>query len=135
MILNRRAVNRLGPPVTPREWSEDQRQNLWIFPRGVARSGATRQNRPAWTSKYGSVVTAAYDIATADGINEKGLVVNVLFLDGSNYGARDVARPGMSLSLWAQYYLDSFATVAEAVEASRDEPFQIVTMSYGLTRT
>ena len=117
------------------EWSEDQRQNLWIFPRGIARSGATLQNPLAWTSKYGSVVTSAYDVATADGINEKGLDVNVLFLDSSDYGARDAARPGIALSLWAQYYLDNFATVADAVAASRAEPFQLVTMSYGLTRT
>ena len=111
------------------EWSEDQHQNLWVFPRSMPRNGATLQNPLAWTSKFGSVVTSAYDVATADGINEKGLVVSVLFLDGSDYGARDAARPGMALSLWGQYYLDNFATVAEAVAASQAEPFQLVTMS------
>lgn len=28
-----------------------------------------------WTSRYGSVIASAWDIATADGMNEKGLVV------------------------------------------------------------
>jgi len=116
------------------EWYEDQHPNLWVFPRGMERSGATRQNPAVWSSKYGSVVTSAYDIGTADGINEKGLVANMLFLDESDYGARDPARPGLVLSLWAQYYLDNFATVAEAVEASQPEPLQVVTMQFGETR-
>ena len=30
-----------------------------------------------WTSRYGSVIASAWDIATADGMNEKGLVANV----------------------------------------------------------
>ncbi len=125
-----------GQVITGRsmEWYEEQYPNLWAFPRGIERNGATKQNPIVWTSKYGSVVTSAYDIGTADGMNEKGLVVNMLFLDGSDYGGRDLARPGMALSLWAQYYLDNFATVAEAVEASRPEPFQPVTMAFGETR-
>jgi penicillin V acylase-like amidase (Ntn superfamily) len=129
-------VSPSGEAITGRsmEWFEDQHPNLWTFPRGIEHYGATKQNPLVWTSKYGSVATSAYDIGTADGINEKGLVVNMLFLDGSDYGARDPARPGLALSLWAQYYLDNFATVAEAVQASRSEPFQPVTMEIGKTR-
>lgn len=33
----------------------------------------------------------------------------------------------MSISLWAQYVLDNYASVSEAVEALRKEPFRIVT--------
>ncbi len=44
------------------------------------------------------------------------------------------ARPGLSVSLWTQYYLDNFATVAEAVEATRSEPFQIATFAYGIKK-
>jgi choloylglycine hydrolase len=32
----------------------------------------------------------------------------------------------LSISLWAQYVLDNFATVAEAVDALKPEPFRIV---------
>ena len=129
-------VSPSGEVITGRsmEWFEDQHANLWVFPREIERNGATKQNPLFWTSKYGSVVTSGYDIGTSDGINEKGLVVNMLFLDGSDYGARDPARPGLALSLWAQYYLDNFATVAEAVEASPAEPFQPVTMELGETK-
>lgn len=38
-----------------------------------------------WTSKYGSVITAGYDIGTSDGMNEKGLVANILYLTESSY--------------------------------------------------
>ena len=129
-------VSPSGQVITGRtmEWYEDQRPSLWVFPRGIERNGATKQNPLAWTSKYGSVVTSGYDVGTTDGINEKGLVVNMLFLDGSDYGVRNLSLPGLALSLWAQYYLDNFATVTEAVEASRSEPFQPVTMSFGETR-
>ena len=35
-------------------------------------------------------------------------------------------RPGLSISLWAQYVLDNFATVSEAVEVLAREPFALV---------
>ena len=87
------------------------------FPRGIARSGLSGDdNSITWTSKYGSVAASAYDVGTADGLNEKGLVVNALWLAASDYGKRDPRVPGLSLSLWTQYMLDNFATVAEADE-------------------
>jgi choloylglycine hydrolase len=33
--------------------------------------------------------------------------------------------------MWAQYFLDNFATVAEAVEATRTPPFQLAALTYG----
>ena len=73
----------LGPDdmvVTGRtmDWKEDPQSNLYLFPRGVQRRGAISDNTIQWTSKYGSVVTAGYDIGTCDGMNEKGLVANLL---------------------------------------------------------
>lgn len=35
-------------------------------------------------------------------------------------------RPGLSISLWAQYVLDNFATVSETVEVLAREPFALV---------
>src|SRR6267143_7223394 len=37
------------------------------------------------------------------------------------------SKPGLSVAAWAQYVLDNFATVQEAVNALRGEPFTIVT--------
>lgn len=82
----------------------------------------------AWTSKYGSVTTAAWDIGTVDRLNEKGLSANALYLAESDYGqpAADDPRKHLSVTAWAQYVLDNFATVSEAVEALRNEPFHVV---------
>jgi choloylglycine hydrolase len=67
-----------------------------------------------------------YGVATVDGINEQGLVANVLYLVESDYGRSVAGRPDMSIGGWCQYVLDSYATVAEAVAALEKEPFTIV---------
>ncbi|MBS2006738.1 MAG: linear amide C-N hydrolase [Cyanobacteria bacterium SZAS TMP-1] len=109
------------------DWQEDMKSNLWLFPRGMKRDGATGKNAIKWTSKYGSLVTACFDFATADGMNEKGLVANILWLSESDYGKPDPSRPGITIAAWNQYALDNYATVAEAVEGLSKEPFQVVT--------
>lgn len=113
------------------DWLEDTRTNLWVFPRGIARTGLTPPNTLEWTSKYGSVIASMYDIGTTDGMNEKGLVTNVLWLAESDYGKRDDALPGLSLGLWPQFYLDNFATVKEAIRFTEKTSFQIVTAIVG----
>lgn len=107
------------------DWREDPQTNLYIFPRGMARRGARTDNTVFWTSKYGSVSAAGYDIGIADGINEKGLVANLLFLPESVYERPDDKRPVMGLSIWTQYVLDNFATVDEAVAELSKQTFRI----------
>lgn len=68
----------LGPDnmiVTGRtmDWKEDPQSNIYFFPRGMVRRGAETDNTVRWTSAYGSVVTAGYDIGVCDGMNERGL--------------------------------------------------------------
>lgn len=108
------------------DWFEDMKTNLWLLPRGVVREGVPGNTPLKWTSKYGSVVATGYDFCTADGINERGLTTNILWLVESDYGARDAARPGLPLSLWAQYMLDNFETVSQVVDFMRKEPFQLL---------
>lgn len=108
------------------DWKEDIMTDLWIFPRGMARNGGTGNNTLEWTSKYGSVIASAYNIATADGMNEKGLSANLLWLAESEFPEWDKSKPGLSISMWAQYVLDNFATVEEAVEAMKEETFTLV---------
>ncbi|MCH8545368.1 MAG: linear amide C-N hydrolase [Cryomorphaceae bacterium] len=102
--------------------------NLWVFPRGVKRNGEVGKNSVEWTSKYGSIAASSWDIATSDGMNEKGLVANMLWLVESEYPSfeKNGKRKGIAISLWAQYALDNFATVAEAVESFGKESFAIV---------
>lgn len=120
----------LGPDsmvVTGRtmDWKEDPESNLYFFPRGIERRGAKTDNTVKWTSVYGSVVTAGYDIGVCDGMNEKGLVANLLFLAESDYYRPNDNRPVMGLSIWTQYVLDNFATVDEAVAELSKEKFRI----------
>lgn len=118
-----------GDVVTARsmDWQSDIATNLWIFPRGMARTGQAGTNSIAWTAKYGSVIASGYDIATTDGVNEAGLAANLLWLVESEYPTQPNGKPGLSISLWAQYVLDNFGSVAEAVTALRADPFFLVT--------
>ena len=109
------------------DWKVDVGTNLWLFPRGMKRSGEAGPNSVQWTSRYGSVIASGYDISTTDGMNEAGLVANVLWLVESSYPKYDGKKPGLSLAAWAQYVLDNFATVQEAVDALSAEPFVVVT--------
>jgi len=111
------------------DWKRDVGTNLWAFPRGMKRSGEAGPNSVRWTSKYGSVIASGYDISTTDGMNEAGLVANVLWLAESSYPDYDGKTPGLTIAAWAQYVLDNFATVRDAVDALSKEPFTVVTDS------
>lgn len=122
----------LGPAgniITGRsmDWKLDLMTNLWALPRGIERHGLAGDNSVEWTARYGSVVASAYDLCTTDGLNEAGLSANLLWLAESQYPARDTGRPGLTIAAWAQYMLDNFATVAEAVTALGATPFDVVT--------
>lgn len=110
------------------DWKDEIDPNIWIFPRSLERSGNVGPNSLKWTSKYGSVIASAWDIATTDGMNEKGLVTNVLWLVESQYQKFDPkgTKQGITIAAWAQYVLDNFATVKEAVDELQKEKFVIV---------
>ena len=76
------------------DWPVDAGTSLWVLPRGIQRDGMAGKNSVKWTSKYASIVTASAWLpsgksAVSDGMNEKGLVANMLWLDPSDYGKRD----------------------------------------------
>jgi len=121
----------LGPKDTvvvarSMDWVEDPGTNLYAFPRGMKRNGESGKGSLEWTSKFGSLVCSFYGVASVDGMNEKGLVANMLYLVESDYGKADGTKPLLSIACWAQYALDNFSSVAEAVEALRKEPFAIL---------
>lgn len=99
------------------DWTEPMGTKLYVLPRGVERSGLTEANPLRWTSRYGSVVANIWDCAVADGLNEAGLSARLLYLAETQYGERDTDLFGLSVALWALYFLDNFATVFEAVDA------------------
>lgn len=121
-----------GNIITARsmDWRSDILSNMWILPRGIERNGEVGTNSIRWKAKYGSVVVSGYDVSTTDGVNEKGLMANMLWLVESEYPAfGKSSKPGLTIAAWAQYMLDNFATVDEAVKAIEQEPFTIVSDS------
>jgi len=111
---------------------------LHVMPRGLRKSGAMEgnvvvvsQNPAKWTSRHGSVVVGNYNSVVVDGMNEKGLAAHALALDVTNYGPRDVSRPGVSMTLVVPYILDNAATVAEALALlPRIQPVAVPMMGY-----
>ncbi|MBX9189170.1 linear amide C-N hydrolase [Bacteroides sp. K03] len=108
------------------DWKTEMHSNLWAFPKGMMRNGEAGTNSLKWTSRYGSVVTSAFEIASTDGMNEKGLVANLLWLPETQYPVRDKNKPGLAITAWVQYMLDNFATVEEAVSYIDEDTFQVV---------
>jgi penicillin V acylase-like amidase (Ntn superfamily) len=109
------------------DWKLDVGTNLWALPRGAARDGRAGPGSATWTSRYGSVVATGYDICSTDGLNEAGLAANLLWLAESEYPDDAGSSSAVALSLWAQYVLDLFGTVAEAVDALTAAPLTVRT--------
>jgi penicillin V acylase-like amidase (Ntn superfamily) len=108
------------------DWTERTNSAFRVYPRGIERRGAVATNPHRWTSKYGSLALSAYDEGTHEGVNEKGLSAHALYLAGeTDFGKRDPKMEGIGIMQWVQYYLDNYATVAEAVEAQKSFAFQI----------
>ncbi len=87
--------------------------------RGVAKRALTvdpRDTPHAWTSVYSSVTFVQYgrDLPNG-GMNDAGLVVEVLWLDEAVAEARD-ARPVVNELQWIQHQLDTRRTTAEVVQ-------------------
>lgn len=73
----------------------------------------------AWTSQYGSITFNQYgkEFPTG-GMNEKGLVVELMWLDETQYPGRD-NRPAIGVLQWIQYQLDNCATVEEVIATDK----------------
>ncbi|WLP89103.1 linear amide C-N hydrolase [Gordonia sp. NB41Y] len=110
------------------DFHQDLHTNLWKLPRGIKRDDRI-SGKLEWTAKYGSVIAGVYDILSTDGINERGLGAHLLWLAESDYGTPDDSRPQLAMSIWLQYYLDNFETVAEAVAWTEEHQPQVVPMA------
>jgi choloylglycine hydrolase len=87
---------------------------VMVNKRGVRKTAQT--DSPAtWTSRHGSVTFNQFgrDNATG-GMNEKGLVVELMWLDGTRYPEAD-ARSEIGNLEWIQYQLDTASNVAEVI--------------------
>jgi choloylglycine hydrolase len=104
------------------DWPTSTDPVLTVLPRGLKHDGGhmgpevvVHDNPLKWTSTYGSLVTTVYGVGAADGLNERGLSAHLLYLPSTDFGPRDASKPGLHAGMWAQYLLDSAATVTEAL--------------------
>ncbi|MBL7480165.1 linear amide C-N hydrolase [Legionella bononiensis] len=121
------------------DWNEDMGTNLIVYPKKISRSGrdpdsSHQGNWMSWISQYGSIVATGYEDLTTDGFNEMGLAAHVLWLEETDYGIRDQAKPGLSITQWMQYYLDNFKNVEEAVRFTQLNPIQITPYFHPATK-
>lgn len=81
-----------------------------------------------WVSKYGSITfNQAGKEFPYGGINEKGLVIEQMWLQEAKYPAAD-NRFGLSELQWIQYQLDNSATVKQVIDSD-----SIIRISYMAT--
>lgn len=103
------------------DWPESTEPLIVAFPAGRERNGAhpagivEDPNPLRWTSRHASLVTTIYGVGTVDGLNDAGLAGHGLYLQSTDFGPRDPAKPAVHAGLWLQYLLDQAATVAEAL--------------------
>jgi len=96
----------------------DDKAALVLRPRGLEAGGlvsASVPNAKRWRVKHGSVGVMSVGTVLADGLNERGLNVNLLYLSGSDYGSPSSGKPVLSNLRMAEFVLDQFATVEEAI--------------------
>ncbi len=103
----------------------------WDTPHGLVllnRRGLKKQAlvlaagvKPAsWTARYGSLTFNQYGREMPNGgINEAGLVVEIMWLSSTRHPALAPDRPTVNELQWIQYLLDTSGTLKEALAAAR----------------
>ena len=105
------------------DWPAPTDPVLTVFPRGSRHDGGVVGGKRVvegtalgWASVHGALVTTIYGVGAVDGVNERGLAAHLLYLQETDFGPRDPARPGIQAGLWAQYALDQAGSVGEALD-------------------
>jgi choloylglycine hydrolase len=121
------------------DWPYGFNSHFHVIPRGQRLDGAGGPNSLAWTTRYGAVVVSgstnpggAID-GVFDGVNERGLAANLLYLAENDFGLATAAagRPRLSFAAWTLYLLSQYGTVAELVKAVAEDRIQIVPVPFG----
>jgi penicillin V acylase-like amidase (Ntn superfamily) len=109
-----------GKPLFGKNYDWSQSAGLvTINPRGLQKTAVSLNpvDTPArWTAKYGSVTFNQYGVEMPNGgLNEKGLAIEIMWLDATRYPPADT-RPTVNELQWIQRALDLFASVAELAQ-------------------
>lgn len=131
-------LGRDGSVITGRsmDWPYDFNTHFYVIPRGTKNVGI--RGGLEWESRYGAVVAAGSLTpggpidGAFDGLNEKGLGANLLYLAEADFGQEpSPPKPKISMGAWVTYVLSRYATVAEVVEHFRQDPIYIVPSTFG----
>jgi penicillin V acylase-like amidase (Ntn superfamily) len=91
---------------------------VFVNRRGVSKMSAEETNPAKWVSKYGSVTFNQYGWESpSGGMNEAGLVIELMWLDDTQYPPAD-ERPAIDVLEWIQFQLDTSATTGEVIRNS-----------------
>lgn len=127
-----------GSVVTGRsmDWPYDFNTHFYLLPRGAKTEGI--RGGLVWEHRYGAVVAAGAMTpggpidGVFDGLNEKGLGANLLYLAEADFGPRpSEPKPSISMGAWVTYVLTNYATVEEVVAAFGQDPLYIVPSTFG----
>jgi penicillin V acylase-like amidase (Ntn superfamily) len=127
-----------GDVVTGRsmDWPYDFNTHFYVIPREELNVGL--KGGYSWKSKYGAVVLAGALNAGGpingvfDGLNERGLGVNMLYLAETDFGTTPSnATRRISWAAWLQYVVSNFASVKEAVAEMEKNPVYLVPVNFG----
>src|SRR5687767_7326686 len=90
---------------------------LFVNKRGMSKISSleSEKNVAKWVSKYGSVTFNQYGWEQpSGGMNENGLAIELMWLDGTKYPKAD-GRPAIDVLEWIQYQLDTATNTAEVI--------------------
>ncbi|MBS1518290.1 MAG: linear amide C-N hydrolase [Bacteroidetes bacterium] len=94
---------------------------VFVNKRNVAKTAFTDSESPAkWISEFGSMTFNQFgrEFPTG-GMNEKGLVVELMWLEGSEFPDKDQRPASGGILQWIQYQLDICETVNEVIETDK----------------
>lgn len=89
--------------------------------KGLSKTSMKTADGPTinWVSQYGSITFNQYGKEfPMGGMNEKGLVVELMWLDETKYPTPD-ARPAVGVLQWIQYQLDNSATIDDVIGSDK----------------
>src|SRR5687767_2315802 len=91
---------------------------VFVNKRGVSKVSTEDVNPAKWVSKYGSVTFNQYGWESpSGGMNEAGLVIELMWLDDTQYPKTD-DRPAIDVLEWIQFNLDTAATADDVIRNS-----------------
>ena len=89
-----------------------------VNPAGLRKKGQQPEG-PAWRARFGSITFNQFGRDNPmGGMNERALVVELLWMEGTQYPAAD-RRQALGVLEWIQFQLDTAASVQEVLDSDR----------------